>query len=113
MTTSRYGAAIPFLLVMLMSAAYLAISFSVTEGRAVAPLDDAYIAYQYARQIARGHFYEYNAGDPQTTGMTSPLFGFLLSAAYLAGLHEEDLVAFAVGLGVVWLGMIGPRIGCR
>ncbi len=116
MTVSRYWAAIPFLLVILISAAYLTISFSAMEGRAVAPLDDAYITFQYARQIARGHPYEYNVGDPPTTGMTSPLFGFLLAGAYLVGLTNESLVAFAVGLGVVWLALIGwltHRLGHR
>ena len=72
----------------------------------MAPLDDAYITFQYARQMARGHPYEYNDGDPPTTGMTSPLFGFLLAGACLLGFTGERLVGLAVGMGVVWLWLI-------
>lgn len=34
---------------------YLGTARSITDGRPVAPLDDAYITFQYARQMARGH----------------------------------------------------------
>ena len=85
---------------------YLGTARSITDGRPVAPLDDAYITFQYARQMARGHPYEYNDGDPPTTGMTSPLFGFLLAGACLLGFTGERLVGLAVGMGVVWLWLI-------
>jgi hypothetical protein len=94
------------LLTVAAGAVYLSAGRSVTDGRPVAPLDDAYITFQYARQIARGHPYQYNDGDPPTTGMTSPLYGFLMAGAYLLGFTGERLVAFAVGMGVVWLGLI-------
>lgn len=93
-------------LVGLVGVAYLTTALTTAGGRPVAPLDDAYIAYQYARQIARGHPYQYNDGDPPTTGMTSTLFGLWLAGAYLFGFTGERLVAFAVGSGVVWLGLI-------
>ena len=106
MNASRYWVALLFLLAILISATYLTISLTTAEGRAVAPLDDAYITFQYARQIARGHPYRYNVGDRPTAGMTSPLFGFLLAVAYLAGVTGEGLVACALALGMVWLGLI-------
>ncbi|HUV90998.1 MAG TPA: hypothetical protein VMY80_15185 [Anaerolineae bacterium] len=87
-----------------VGALYLVAAFAAAQGRAVAPLDDAYITFQYARQIARGHPYLYNDGDLPTTGMTSPLFGFVLAGAYLLGGMGERLVTFAVGIGVAWLG---------
>lgn len=90
----------------IVTASYLVTALSTADGRAVAPLDDAYITFQYARQIARGHPYQYNDGDPPTTGMTSPLFGFLLAGMYLVGFTGERLVAGAVGVGVVWLGAV-------
>jgi|GEM_PF-1108219 len=89
-----------------ISAMYLIAAYTTADDRPVAPLDDAYITFQYARQIARGHPYQYNDGDPPTTGMTSPLFGFLLAGAYRLGFTGERLAAFAVGLGVVWLGLL-------
>lgn len=86
-----------------ISAAYLIPAFAA--GRPVAPLDDAYITFQYARQIARGHPYQYNDGDPPTTGMTSPLFGFLMAGVYLLGFTGERIVAFALGAGALWLAL--------
>ena len=84
---------------------YLRAAFTTLPGRPVAPLDDAYITYQYARQIARGLPYRYNDSDPPTTGMTSPLFGFLLAGAYRLGFTGERLVAFSIALGVLWLAL--------
>jgi len=104
---SPYWTTVPFLLVVVISAAYVAIGLGTADGRAVAPLDDAYITYQYARQIAQGQLYQYNDGDPATTGMTSPLFGFLLAGVHWIGLAGERLVASAVVAGAIWLGLIG------
>ena len=46
---------LPVVLSLILSSAYLLLVFQVGEGRPVAPLDDSYIFFQYARQIARGH----------------------------------------------------------
>ena len=97
---------LPIVLVGVVGSMYVITAFTTADGRPVAPLDDAYITYQYARQIARGYPYQYNDGDPPTTGMTSPLFGLLLAGAYLLGFTGERLVAFAMGTGVLWLGLI-------
>jgi MFS family permease len=101
----RWTVVLLIVLVGVVSSTYLVTAFTTADGRPVAPLDDAYITYQYARQIARGYPYQYNDGDPPTTGMTSPLFGFLLAGAYLLGFTGERLVAFSVGMGVIWLGL--------
>jgi hypothetical protein len=93
-------------LVGAVSSVYIITAFTTADGRPVAPLDDAYITYQYARQMARGYPYQYNDGDPPTTGMTSPLFGLLLAGVYPLGFTGERLVAFTVGIGVLWLGLI-------
>ena len=102
----RYGIILVSMLVVLIGILYLDIAFTTDSQRRIAPLDDAYITFQYARPIARGHPYQYNDGDPPTTGMTSPLFGFLLAGAYRLGLGDDLLPAFAVGLGIVWLASI-------
>ncbi|MGQ9521867.1 MAG: hypothetical protein ACUVTV_03970 [Anaerolineae bacterium] len=94
------------LLTVVAGVVYLGTARSITDGRPAAPLDDAYITFQYARQIARGHPYQYNDGDPPTTGMTSPLYGFLLAGFYLVGFTSERLVALAVSTGMVWLWLI-------
>jgi len=104
---SRWFVGLLVVLTIMISTIYLATAFTAANGRAVAPLDDAYITFQYARQMARGYPYQYNDGDPPTTGMTSPLFGVILAGFYLLGFTGERLVGLALGMGVVWLGATG------
>lgn len=103
----RWTIALLIVLVALISTVYLITNLRATNGQLVAPLDDAYITFQYARQIAQGQPYQYNDGDPPTTGMTSPLFGFLLAGVHRIGFTNKRLVAVALGMGTVWLGLIG------
>ncbi|MFW6116913.1 MAG: hypothetical protein ACOC6F_04220 [bacterium] len=105
MRFARYWLLIPITLTIVVSGTYLILGLTAADGRPVAPLDDAYITFQYARQIAEGQPYQYNDGDPPTTGMTSPLFGFLLAGAYRLGFTGESLPGLAVGLGVIWLSL--------
>lgn len=93
------------LIVLLITFIYGWTLLSASDGRPVAPLDDAYIHFQYARQIARGHPWQYNDGDPPSTGATSPLYPLLLAVGYLLGFSGERLVWFALGLGVISLGL--------
>lgn len=106
MRKARWLFAIPVILVIMISAVYLSAGLLGADTGPVAPLDDAYITFQYARQIAQGKPYRYNDQDPPTTGMTSHLFGFLLAGAYRIGFTGARLVAFALGSGVIWLGLI-------
>lgn len=46
--------------------------------------DDTFIYMQYARNIASGSGFSFNAGEP-SYGITSPLWVIMLSLAYLAG----------------------------
>ena len=77
------------ILALIVSAIYIALMLSVTGGRPVAAVDDAYILYQYARQIALGAPWQYNAGDPVTTGASSLIYPFLLAAAFAAGVEGD------------------------
>ena len=103
--TNRPRAMLLAALVCVVSLPYLFLAFSTSDEHLVAPLDDAYITFQYARQIAEGQPYQYNDGDPPTTGMTSPLYGFLLGGVYLLGIQGDWLPAFAVSTGLVWLAL--------
>ena len=91
--------------VFLVSGLYLATLWNVGGGRPIAPLDDAYIHFQYARQFSRGHPWQYNDGDPYSTGDTSFLYPILLAGGYRLGFHGEHLIWFALGLGVLSLGL--------
>ena len=94
------------LLLVIISLNYLLLGFHTSWDFLVAPLDDAYITYQYSRQIANGQPYRYNDGDPPTTGMTSLLFGFFLSLPYRLGVPDTDIPLFAVSLGALWLTLV-------
>jgi len=55
-----------------------------TGGAGGVPLDDAWIHFQFARNLARGDGLSFNPGQP-TSGSTAPLWTLLLAAAYFAG----------------------------
>ncbi len=55
-----------------------------TGGQGGVPLDDAWIHFQFARNLARGDGMSFNPGEP-TSGSTSPLWTVLLAGAYLLG----------------------------
>jgi len=59
-------------------------AYSFTEGQDGVPLDDAWIHFQFARNLARGDGLSFNPGQP-TSGSTSPLWTLLLAAVYLVG----------------------------
>jgi hypothetical protein len=56
----------------------------LTDGQGGVPLDDAWIHFQFARNLARGDGLSFNPGQP-TSGSTAPLWTVLLAGVYLAG----------------------------
>lgn len=64
---------------------------------ASAPVDDAYITFRYAQNLASGHGFVYNVGD-RVLGVTTPLFALILAPFATAGI---PLDAGALGLAVV------------
>jgi arabinofuranosyltransferase len=59
-------------------------TYRLTAGQGGVPLDDAWIHFQFARNLARGDGLSFNPGQP-TPGSTAPLWTLLLAAAYLVG----------------------------
>jgi len=55
-----------------------------TDGQGGVPLDDAWIHFQFARNLARGDGLSFNPGQP-TSGSTAPLWTLLLAGVYLVG----------------------------
>lgn len=97
----------------LMLILYVAASTSAGEG-VLMPLDDAYIHFQYAHQIAAGQFYRYNPGLPPTSGATSFLYPYLLALGDLLGFRGLNLGLWAMGIGALALAcsaFIIARIG--
>ncbi|MDY7077932.1 MAG: hypothetical protein SXV54_13535 [Chloroflexota bacterium] len=74
-----------------------------TGGQDGVPLDDAWIHFQFARNLARGDGLSFNPGQP-TSGSTAPLWTLLLAAAYLVG--GGFPVAGQVLSGVCFLGVL-------
>ncbi|MBC7248738.1 MAG: hypothetical protein H5T62_00500 [Anaerolineae bacterium] len=82
---------------------FLYTMLSYTGGELVMPLDDAFIHFQYARQLAQGCFFCYNSEDPPSTGATSLLYPFVLAIGYLLGFSDTRLIVFALGLNALLL----------
>lgn len=80
---------------------YLALSLSVSADPLLMPLDDTYIHFQYARQMAHGQPMVYVDGDPATTGGTSLLYPPLLALGYIVGFTGWALAYWALGVGVL------------
>jgi len=59
-------------------------AYRFTDGQGGVPLDDAWIHFQFARNLARGDGLSFNPGDP-TSGSTAPLWTLLLAAVYRVG----------------------------
>ncbi len=66
--------------------------------------DDTFIYLQFARNLAAGHGFSFNPGEP-TYGFTSPLWTILLAAAARCG---SDPLAAAKVLGAVFLAASVP-----
>jgi hypothetical protein len=68
----------------LLLTAFALRAHSDTNGQGGVPLDDAWIHFQFARNLARGDGLSFNPGQP-TSGSTAPLWTLLLAAVYGLG----------------------------
>ena len=71
----------------------------------VLPLDDVYIHFQYAKQIARGEVYIYNPGLEPSSGATSLMYPYLLAIGYKLGFTGLSLGYWALlwgCYGLLW-----------
>jgi 4-amino-4-deoxy-L-arabinose transferase-like glycosyltransferase len=82
-----------------VAACFLALMLWTTEGHFVAQISDLYVVAQYAKAMAEGHPFQYNAGEAPTTGATSLLHTACLALAHATGARGEGLIAFAVLFG--------------
>lgn len=73
------------------------------EGQLLLPLDDVYIHFQYARQLALGEPYVYNPGGVPTSGATSFLYPYVLAVGYLIGFQGLNLGWWALLVGAAAL----------
>jgi len=90
------------LLGLAVSLLFLGLLLASTDGHFVPPVVDLYLICQYAKAMAEGHPFQYNAGEPGSTGATSLLHTVLLAMGHAVGARGEWLVAFAVALGIAF-----------
>lgn len=90
-------------LTLVLGVAFVAVDLAYNQGHLIAPLDDTYIHLQYGRQLGSGHFFQYNTGDPVSTGASSLLYALVLGLGYAIGFHGGSFLAFAMGLGILCL----------
>jgi hypothetical protein len=64
------------------------------------PLDDVYIHFDFARSLARGHPFEWIAGQGYSSGETSPLYALVLAIGWAVGFRGPSLAYFAAGITV-------------
>ena len=81
---------------------YLSLSLSISADPLLMPLDDTYIHFQYARQMAHGHPLVYHDGDPATSGGTSLIYPLLLALGELSGFDGWALAYWALALGALF-----------
>jgi len=79
-------------------------------GHAGAALDDSYIHFQYARAIAEGHPFRYEAGEPPTMGATSALWPLVLAPFYLLGFKGSLILWPAWALSFAALGLLAREV---
>lgn len=90
---------------------YLLTLLQLTGGELGAPLDDAWIHLQFARNLAEGHGFSYNPGQP-TPGSTAPLWTILLALPALFSTEAGFLLGSALLLsGVGYLVAVGVAYG--
>ena len=87
-------------LVLVVALIYIVNALSLTGGRFLLPLDDAYIHLRYAETIAQGHPYQYNTGEAPTSGATSFLYPYLLAPAFLVAPQALDVAWWSVLIGI-------------
>lgn len=103
---ARIPAALPFALAAAFLARWTIARVYAKLGHAGAPLDDAYIHFQYARALAEGHPFRFQAGEPATSGATSLLWPVLLAPFWLLGAHDEWILWPAWALSFAALGAL-------
>jgi len=82
---------------------YLISTFYFTGGYFFLPIDDAFLHFHYANHLSQGHPFQYNLGEPPTTGATSLLYTILLVPGFFIGLSGDGIIYYSFLLGILFL----------
>jgi hypothetical protein len=66
-----------------------------------APLDDVFIHFDFARETARGHPFQWSEGAGYSSGGTSLLYPFVLAVGYWLGFRKLELMTWAALIACV------------
>lgn len=101
--TSRTYSVYALVLVLAAAAVYWVPGFRAAGGEFPAPLDDVYIHFDFARAAARGHPFDWIAGQGYSSGETAPLYAGVLALGWAVGFRGSLLGYFAALVCVVSL----------
>ncbi len=87
-------------LTILVAMCFLGAMLHYTQGGMSMPLDDTFIYFNFARNIASGHIMEWTPGGGFSSAATCPLYPFVLAVGYGLGFADDMLVLWAFLLGV-------------
>jgi len=96
--------------------AFVGLMLYATDGHFVAQIADLHVVCQYAKAMAEGHPFRYNAGEAPTSGATSVLHTAILALGHALGARGEGLIALAILLGAAFYGasvLLARRVGAR
>lgn len=86
------------ILTLILLGYFLQEELRITEGVLGVPLDDAWIHFQFARNLSQGHGFSYNPGEP-TPGSTAPLWTILLAGVSIL---SSDILRPAIALSAIF-----------
>lgn len=81
---------------IILTAGYLISEYIITGHYWGVPLDDTWIHFRFAENFAKGHFFQYNVGEP-IPGTTSPLWVILMSIPFFISSGLYLPFSFIVG----------------
>lgn len=93
-------AALAFVAASLSAFRFLLPAFATTHGEWSAPLDDAFIHFDFARAAASGHPFSWIGGQGFSSGETSPLYATLLTIGYAIGFRNAWISVWATALAI-------------
>lgn len=91
----------PALFISTLLGLYCTLEILSRASEPAAPLDDAFIHFQYARRLAEGSFFSYTKGAGYTSGATSFLWPLLLAPFYKLGFRGLSIIPISWCFGTL------------
>lgn len=107
-TQARVGLAVVIGLAVILLLLFVRNELEYTDGHLGVPLDDAWIHFQFARNLSQGKGFSFNPGIP-TPGSTAPLWTVILAGTGL--ISQEFLMQAVILSALLFLLTIGLTYG--